>query len=99
MVGRHGAGDAGGEHVGGADGEAETVGCADGGHGGDFGYCSLGVGEMLFANFFSDGYYDALPADHGAEAEGHGYGDFYPEGNESGGVIDVLFVVGEDGGV
>ena len=98
MVGGHGAGDAGGEDVGGADGEAEAVGGADGGHGGDFGDCALGVGEVALADFFADGDDDALPADHGAEAQSHGYGDLYPERNEAGGVVDVLFVVGEDGG-
>src|SRR5580704_2337815 len=99
MVGGHGAGDAGGKHVGGADGEAESVGGADGGHGGDFGYCSLRVSEMALADFFSNGYDDALPSNHGAESESHGDGNLDPEGNEAGGVIDVLFVVGEDGGV
>ena len=99
MVGGHGAGYSRGEDVGGADWEAEAVGGSDGGHGGDFGDCALGVGEVALANFFSHGDDDAFPSDHGAEAEGHGYGDFYPERNEARGVVDVLFVVGEDGGV
>src|SRR5271170_5021972 len=96
MVGGHGAGDAGGEHVSGADGETESVGGADCGHGGDFGDRSLSVGQMLFADLFPDRDHDALPADHGAEAESHGYGDLYPERYEAGGVIDVLLVIGED---
>lgn len=96
MVGGHGAGYSGREHVGGAYGEAEPVGGSDGEHGGDFGGGALSVGEMFFADFFSYRYYDSLPTDHGAEAQGHGYGDFDPSGDEAGGGVDVLFVVVEN---
>ena len=41
-----------------ADGEAETIGCADGQHGGNFRGRALTIGEMVFANFFSYRHYD-----------------------------------------
>jgi len=81
----------------GADREAESVGSADSGHGGDFGGGTLCVSDMVLADFFADGDDDALPADHGAEAESDG--DFYPQRNEARGAVDVGFVVFEDGDI
>ncbi len=84
--------------MGGADGEAESVGGSDRGHGGDFRHCALGVGEMALADFFPHRDNNSLPSNHGAEAESHGYRDLHPKRNEAGGVVDVLFVISEDGG-
>ena len=51
---------------------------------------------MILADFFSDGDHDALPTDHGAHAERQGDRNLYPRGDELGGVVDVLFVIGQD---
>ncbi len=42
----------------------------------------LRVGEVAFADFFSDGHHDALPADHRAQAQSEGHGTFHPHGND-----------------
>ena len=72
---------------------------ADGDHGGDFGRRALGIGQVSLADLFADRDHDALPADHGAEAERERYGHLDPGGNELGGLVEELFVVGQDGGV
>ena len=79
-----------------ADGETESVGEADGNHGCDFGGRPLSVGEVGFADLFTDGDDDALPADHGAEAESESDGDFDPGGDEFGRLVEELLVIAED---
>jgi len=71
----------------GADGQAEVVSDHDGAHGHSFGGCSLRVGEVVLADFFTHCFYDAFVADHGAESECEGHGIFHPVGN----VICELF--------
>ncbi|MNE31782.1 hypothetical protein D3C80_1253650 [compost metagenome] len=89
-VGDHGARHAGGQHLGGGHGQAVQVGGTDGEHGHGFGRRALGVGQVRLADLFADRDHDALPADHGAKAQGDGHGDLDPEWNEMGGVIDLL---------
>jgi hypothetical protein len=81
-----------GEHVRGADGEVILIGKDDRAGGDQFGTGALGVGEVLFADFFADGDDDALPSDHGAQAEREGDGKFYPPGNKLGEMIQLLLV-------
>jgi hypothetical protein len=97
LVGSHGAGDAGTEDVGGADGQSEIVCGEDGGHGDEFGSGALGVGEVFLADFFANGDDDALPSHHGAEAEGESHSDLHPRGDELGSFVDLGFVVVEGG--
>ena len=99
VIRHHGAGDARRQNVSRTDGQTEPIGCADGGHRGDFRGGALSVGEVVFADFFADGDDDALPADHGAEAECESGGDLHPKRNEAGGAIDVALVVLQDGDV
>ena len=54
---------------------------------------------MGLADLLADGDDDALPADHGAEAEGERDGDLDPGGDEAGGGVEELLVVGDGLGV
>src|ERR1700741_5362347 len=54
---------------------------------------------MLLADLLADGDDNALPSHHRSQAECHRYGDFYPGGNETGGEVDVLLVVGQYRGI
>ena len=57
---------------------------------------ALRVGEVGLADLFADGDDDALPADHGSKAEGESDGDLDPGGDEPGGRVEELLVVGDD---
>jgi hypothetical protein len=58
---------------------------------------------MVLGDFLSYRNDDALPADHGTEAESEGDGDFHPKRNEAGGAIalfkDLALVVLQDGNI
>ncbi len=48
------------------------------------------VSHVGFADFFTHGHHDALPAHHGAQAEGDGHGDLHPQRNKACGIVDLL---------
>jgi hypothetical protein len=68
-VGDHGAGDARGQDVGGADRQPQNVGRLDGGEGHQLGGGALRVGQVRLADLLADRDDDALPADHGAQSQ------------------------------
>ena len=70
--------------MGGRHRQAEHVGRADREHGDDLGRGALRIGQMGLADLFADRHHDALPADHGAEAERDGDRDLHPERDEFG---------------
>ena len=79
MIRRHRAGDTGGKHVGRAHRKAEPIRRADGHHRGNFRGRALSVGQVVLADFFSDGHHDALPAHHRAQPQRHGDRNLHPE--------------------
>src|ERR1019366_9638313 len=97
MIRNHGSGHSRRQHMGGTDRKSEPIRSPDGGHSGDLSSGALSVGEMVFADFFSDSHHDALPANHGAEPESDRDGNLHPSRNELGGEVNViLFVVIEN---
>ena len=77
----------------GADGQAQAVCGADGGHGRNFSGGALRVGQVALADFFADGHDDTFPAHHGAESEGQCHGYLHPQGDEAGRPVNVAFVI------
>src|SRR6516164_1616799 len=98
-VGGHGAGYAGREHVCGTDGQTKSVGGANGGHRRNFGGCALCVSQVVLADFLAHGDHNALPANHGPEAQCQSYGNLNPKGNETSRAVQVDFVVLQHGGI
>src|SRR5262249_19255084 len=82
-IGHHRSSDAGRQHVCSTDRQAEPVRRSDGGHGGNFRCASLAIGQVILSDLFANRYDDALPANHGAQAEGQSDGDFYPQRDEA----------------
>ena len=82
--------------MGGTDGQAKVVGGGNGGHCDQFRAGSLGIGQMLLADFFSDGHNDALPTDHRSHTQRQGHSHLDPDGDKFGGLIDLALVIGED---
>jgi len=80
-----------------AHGQSEVVRCRDCRHGYQLSACALRVGEVLFADLFTDGNDDALPADHRAEAQCQSDRDFDPPWNELRCLVELAFVVGKRG--
>ena len=58
-------------------------------HGDELGCGALAIGQMRLADLLADGDDDALPADHGAEAERDRDRDLDPGRDELGRVVDV----------
>ena len=96
-VGRHGAGDARRQHVGGRDRQAVDVGGRDRRRRRDLGRRALRVGQVGLADLLADGDDDALPADHGAEPERDRDRDLHPDRNELGRVVERALVGVERG--
>ena len=69
-------------------GRPKTVGGADRRHGDEFGRGALAVGQMRLADLLADGDDDALPADHGAEAERDRDRDLHPGRDELGRAVE-----------
>src|SRR3981189_2855445 len=68
---------------------------ARGGGGARVGRSALRVGEVGLADLLADGDHDALPADHGAEAERDRDRDLDPARNELGRAVERTFVAVE----
>ena len=93
----HRSGDTRTENMRGAYRQSEFVGGEDGSHGDQSGACSLGVGQMVFADAFAHSDHHALPSNHGAETQRKRYGHLDPGGNKFGGVIHLVFVAVQSG--
>src|SRR5215469_15386524 len=79
--------------------KTEEVSCTNGCHRREFGCRALRISQMVLANFLADRDHDALPADHGAEAESQSDCDLDPKWDEAGRAVNVGFVVLEHGDV
>ena len=86
MVRHHGASDTRRQYMRGTDRQSIHFSGANGRHGNEFGGRARGIGQMRFADFLADRHHDPFPADHRAQAQRDGNGDFHPRRNELGGV-------------
>ncbi len=68
-------------------GQAILISSKDGQHGNEFGGEPLRVGQVGLADLLANSDYDALPADHGSQAERESDCDLDPRRNELGRVV------------
>ncbi len=68
---------------------------ANGGHRDQFSRGALRVSQVRLAYLFADRHDDPLPADHRAEAERDGNGDFNPERDEACRAVERLLESGQ----